>query len=100
MPSRQGRVVRAQSRSFRSAEREAERCKLAIPGDRRRGRRRTRWQWGGVAAAILPLLGCVPYPTELVPATPSAEAAPDLYRPTPEAEYRLEAGNNCVTQPY
>ncbi len=100
MPSRQGRVVRAQSRSFRSAEREAERCKLAIPGDRRRGHRRTRWQWGVVAAAILPLLGCVTYPTELVPATPSAETAPDLYHPTLEAEYRIEAGDNLLIQSY
>src|SRR6266851_2908945 len=100
MPSWRGWLGRARTRTFRSAEREAERCKLAVPGDRCRGHRRARWQWGMVAAAVLPLLGCVTYPTELVPATPSAETAPDLYHPALESEYLIEAGDNLLIQSY
>ncbi len=57
-------------------------------------------RWGSVVAAALPLLGCVTYPPELVPPTPSAETAPDLYHPALEPEYRIEVGDSLLIQSY
>src|SRR5438876_823983 len=52
MPSWRGRLGRAQTRTFRSAQREAERWKLAVPGDRCRGHRRAGRQWGLVGGEV------------------------------------------------